>query len=216
MILFHGTSTEHLPRILKEGLQPRNVTKQASNWKDDVESKPDLVYLTTAYPVYFAAAATEEEYKPVVIKVCVDEDDLYPDEDFVALCSLEQDKIAGRKPRPLTQYNSEIDPKNHKEMAGACLKYNGIVAIEEVLPNCIVDHVELPSDWRLMHIGADSMPIPLNYQILGPFYCQCIEALFNGGVHAAMQVVLAKQKKDCAGHPELVRGLENLIEKANA
>lgn len=186
LTLFYGTSSDRLPQILKQGLIPRNETGTRSNW--DVESKSDLVYLTTAYPVYFAVAACAENAKPVVLQVEVDKTKLYPDEDFVARCLLEQEEAKGKKTLPLRQYNDLVHPRDNVDLAGPSLKHNGIVSIDRVFPEQIVDHVILELDERLMWIGADSAPIPMNYMFLGPQYCRYVVALFNGGIEAAFQM----------------------------
>ncbi len=78
--LYHGTSTVYLPMIKKHGLIPRYNSK--SNWK--TKSRPDMIYLTSAYPIHFAEHAINEHGgKPVVLEVEVDVNRLYPDEDFL-------------------------------------------------------------------------------------------------------------------------------------
>jgi hypothetical protein len=189
IILYHGTSTQFLPNILEEGLLPRKKTKVASHWEGDVESKPDLVYLTTAYPVFFAIQAVNEPHKPVVLQVSVPINKLYPDEDFLAkMLSIQEDHAL-----PLRQYNPLVNPKKNKHLAQDCLRYNGIVAVDKVLPKQIKAHVVLDLDWRLMHIGGDSMPIPMNYKILGKFYGNCTAALFSGGIDVAMDIVMQRR-----------------------
>ena len=195
LTLFHGTSSDRLPQILEQGILPRNETGARSNWEGEVESKSDLVYLTTAYPVYFAVGACIGDAKPVVLQVKVDKTKLYPDEDFVARCLLEQEKAKGRKTLPLREYNKLVDPRDNVALAGPSLKYNGIVSIERVLLEQIVDHVILEKDGRLMWIGADSAPIPMNYRFLGPQYCRYVSALFDGGIEAAFQMAQDDKKE---------------------
>lgn len=52
MKIYHGTSNIYTSQILKEGLIPRS-TRTNGNWEKHV-SRDDLVYLTTAYPWFFA------------------------------------------------------------------------------------------------------------------------------------------------------------------
>lgn len=59
MKLYHGTSVWAAQQALKQGLQPRR--KKKGNWDHTVKSSPDSVYLTTAYPVYFAINAISNE-----------------------------------------------------------------------------------------------------------------------------------------------------------
>jgi hypothetical protein len=51
MKLYHGCSANDLLSIMTNGLCPRSDKK--SNWKKN-PSRPDMVYLTVAYPFYFA------------------------------------------------------------------------------------------------------------------------------------------------------------------
>ena len=80
--LYHGTSTKYLDDILSKGITPRH--KKESNWSDN-PSHPLMVYLSDAYPVYFAQQSLEVEGddEPVVLEVIVDTKRLYPDEDYL-------------------------------------------------------------------------------------------------------------------------------------
>ena len=87
MKLYHGCSVEHLRSIVTEGLCPRSEKK--SNWKK-APSRPDMVYLTDAYPFYFLlthqgfAAVVEINTRGLSRK------QFFPDEDFIALVLSEQ------------------------------------------------------------------------------------------------------------------------------
>lgn len=187
MILFHGTSTAYKERILREGLRPRCETG-ISNWSDIhngmVESKPNLVYLTLAYPVYFAMQATEEPHDLLILKIEIDEEELYPDEDFLAYALKHQDNME----LPLHAINPLVDPLENQQLATHCLQYNGIAAALQVSPKQIIDHKIIKGDdYRtILAIGGDSMPIPLNFKILGKLYQKSIEALFEQGTKAAV------------------------------
>lgn len=78
--LYHGTSSVHLDKILESGLVPRY--NNDSDW--ECASRPDMIYLTSAYPLYFAEhSITNHGGEPVVFEVEVDSSRLYPDEDFL-------------------------------------------------------------------------------------------------------------------------------------
>jgi len=82
--LYHGTSAEHLSAILKNGVRPRGI--KPSVWPE-YESRPDCVYLTSAYGFYFAMAAYESGKKSVVFEIdteALDKSLILPDEDFIA------------------------------------------------------------------------------------------------------------------------------------
>lgn len=85
MILYHGTSTKHLPGIFRHGLRGRGKDG-VTNWEHTIESNPDTVYLTDTYPTYFALNASDPWDTPVIIEIdtsMIDPDwgFLVPDED---------------------------------------------------------------------------------------------------------------------------------------
>jgi hypothetical protein len=176
--LYHGTSARHLPSILKSGLQPRKVHGN-SNWEGDIQSKADFVYLTDAYPVYFALAAAEIGEDLAVIRVEVDERILFPDEDYVALCLKTHDRFY--KNIPITEINAMIDLYNYRQFWVESLKYNGKAAIPFVRPEAITGHVVIDSDdmQTILATGGDSVPMPLPYQLLGEKYRQILEEMFR-------------------------------------
>ena len=187
MILFHGTFTAYCETILSQGLLPRGQTG-LSNWQGDVTSKSHLVYLTTAYPVYFACQAAHDLYDLLILKVEVDDDELYPDEDFLAHLAQQKGMFPGHR---LSEINPHVEPLDNKHLAPYSLQHNGIVAVRSVPPERIVGTVVIPSRDRqtIMMIGGDSIPIPLNYRIIGPRYCRAMELLFEQGSEAACEVM---------------------------
>ena len=90
MMLYHGTNGAWLDRIMQVGLRPRG-TKGRSNWKDTVQSNPKCVYFTDSYAPYFAFNASRgTDPSCAVIEVDsdrLDQDELFPDEDFLEQCS---------------------------------------------------------------------------------------------------------------------------------
>ena len=89
MKLYHGCSVENLRSILVNGLCPRFEKK--SNWKK-APSRSDMVYLTVAYPFYFALS-----HKGLAAVVEIDTKGLnrkrfFPDEDFIALVLSRQEE----------------------------------------------------------------------------------------------------------------------------
>ncbi|MFN5955557.1 MAG: hypothetical protein ACK6A9_02145 [Dolichospermum sp.] len=112
MFLYHGTSFENVPRILSQGLLPRG--SENGNWSTDesnsYKSRKDAVYLSDAYAPYYAFAPYyasllkfySQQIKPsteltivsskgALIEIDIDsleQDKLYPDEDFLARSNL--------------------------------------------------------------------------------------------------------------------------------
>lgn len=188
MILYHGTSSQHLEAIRRSGLQSRRITKRRSNWKGSIKSKLGFVYLTDAYPVYFAmnpALGTSGKRSDILIlKVEVEESQLYPDEDFIAWeIARQSDGLSIR------ELIAEIDPADYQEHWRDSLELNGNVCTPGVSAEKILDHRIIAADnyKLLMSIGGDAMPTPLNYQFMGSNYRQCIEALFEQGEAAALK-----------------------------
>jgi hypothetical protein len=189
MILYHGTSERHLHAIQRHGLLPRRITGE-SNWSGKVASKEAFVYLTDAYPVYFAVGpALSAESAPadlLILKVDVDEDRLYPDEDFIAWAVT--DAIQGVRQEEMNLF---IDPRAHKGVWRLSLQYNGVVCTPGVSPERIVDHRVIGrSEAELIaELGFEPMPTPLNYRVMGNHYRRCIELLFEQGAEAALSVI---------------------------
>jgi hypothetical protein len=87
MLLYHGTSTLFLKKILEEGLTPRE--KNGNNtWEHNPDispSKPEYIYLTShyGYALFYAenACCDDVDAFPVVIEVDVDKENLFQDDD---------------------------------------------------------------------------------------------------------------------------------------
>lgn len=177
MILYHGTSTEHLDDILKNGLQPRLITGQKSNWEGGIQSKPDFVYLSDAYPVYFASSAlSDETCHPVVLKVEVQPEALFPDEDFVAY------QLTRKNDSEWQNTIAKVDPADYQHLWKESLRLNGNVCTPAVPPASILEHRVLPMpDYAslLLKIGADSQPTPINFAFKGHYYRDCTAAIFR-------------------------------------
>ena len=93
MLLYHGTSAAVARLALKEGILPRaDLDDLEGNWKDN-PSNPFLVYLTSAYALYFAMAASGDEDEVAIIEVDTDKlpGVMLPDEDFLEQASRTQD-----------------------------------------------------------------------------------------------------------------------------
>ncbi|MCK9433707.1 MAG: hypothetical protein M0R32_02535 [Candidatus Cloacimonetes bacterium] len=204
--LYHGTSARHLPSILKSGLQPRGFHKN-SNWAGKIISKKDFVYLTDAYPVYFAWAAAKADEDLVIIRVEVDEKQLYPDEDYIALCLKTHDPFC--KNIPLDEIGEMINLEDYRRNWVESLKFNGKVAIKGVTSKQITGHIVIKHDDMnaILATGGDSVPSPLPYKILGGQYRQVIGVMFENGVEAAVQFVRSereRQYKDVLEKGEMV------------
>lgn len=174
MLLYHGTSERHLEAILRDGIKPRGK-KGRGNWKHSVESNPSCVYLTTAYPIYFAGSAVRDDGRERLAVVEVDADDLdlfalLPDEDFLEQVSRKGGPAPTNRPmkyrtrwyrqrlREFSQYwQASIDGM------GTCC-YWGTLPAEAITRVALLDH---DAHMRLIMHGMDPMISVANFQ-----YCQ--------------------------------------------
>tara|TARA_R100001443_G_scaffold487_6_gene2021 strand:- start:1121 stop:1840 length:720 start_codon:yes stop_codon:yes gene_type:complete len=92
IILYHGTDTDNLEKILKEGIKPRGTNK--GNWAHaGLYSNNKLIYLTDTYAWYYAVNQANHDNKNcTVLQVEVDTDDLYCDEDLFMQASTKEKK----------------------------------------------------------------------------------------------------------------------------
>ncbi len=191
MKIYHGTTSKYIPKILSKGILPRKKTHN-SNWNGSVVSKENFVYLTTAYPIYFALNTCMNGDDLAIIEVDVDTADLYPDEDYIAKCLKYND------PRfreiDLRAINPMINLEDYKEYWEASLKYNGLVCIKRVKKKEIIRHVIIPHKEIniIINAGADSIPIPMNYLVCGLYYKECIRILFDGGLDKLKKFIQQK------------------------
>lgn len=158
--LYHGTSAKYLNAILKNGLQPRDVTKN-SNYDGDFISHGDLVYLTDSHPMFYAVRAVEKE-DVLILKFKVYERELYPDEDYVAQVIARQQKLDrsgfDAKLRQL-HASGQVNPRKYQHAWRDSLKSMGTVACKPLPASRIVAHATAPYNFmKLGHFGADTNP----------------------------------------------------------
>lgn len=172
MKLYHGTTAKHLDAILSYGIRPRKETGN-SNW-EKFKSRPDLIYLTTAYPLYFAVNATETSKEESALIVEVDTKRLnkkcfYPDEDFIAQV------IAHREGRSLEIVQKEVtrDLEGYQHTWEASLKgmgtcsYQGTILTETIDKYVVIDIKKRPELWLSM---TDPLITVMNYKFRGQYY----------------------------------------------
>lgn len=198
MILYHGTDSKNLESILKNGLLPRKDTGQQV-YKGALASNENFTYLTRWNPV--AHAYSIDENSPAILKVNVDEDELYPDEDFIERM-LSWDNLV-EKGEALHINPSEIDIMQYKDMWERSWDLFGNVAIKHVPPEKILDHVVLdPSDFEY-HCGmgaqGNQMHNDLKNEIhfvegnLVKKYIKRLDILFSSGWDAVKKDILKER-----------------------
>lgn len=189
MILYHGTSEVYLNKILEKGLVPRKDQKiPNSNWKE-YPSQTNMIYLSTAYPFYFAYTACDQvnQSKGVVFELDLPDDStsFYPDEDFIYHCikNRYKDKYNTSK-EALKQLHEDI--KNNLQSyqhywghsitkMGVC-SYKETITPEHIKRYCVVDFRKTP------HIALsclDPSISPDNFAIKGKYYQDLVKWFFG-------------------------------------
>lgn len=192
MILYHGTDSKNLTSILTRGLLPRKFTGNQV-YTGQFASNDSFVYLTRWNPV--AHAYSIDENSPVIIKVDVDEKDLYPDEDFIERMQFIE---TGKSEDPTT-----INVRQYKDLWHKSYLVFGNVAISQVLPTQIVSHVVLdPADFSYhCGLGAQGNRLCSDLRntvnvIDGQFVAKCLkrlDLLFTKGWEATKKDILRER-----------------------
>jgi hypothetical protein len=182
--LYHGT-TEKAARIaMFEGIRPRGEHGR-SNWKRTIESNPDAVYLTDAYPLYFAFNAAKEGERGAVIEIDVEKLPQYmlvPDEDVLEQAGRGKDAVKGNMKartrwyrRRLKEWISTENWKVSLEAMGTCA-FLGTVPPEAITQVALVDPKRASS---LMWSATDAVITLMNYRFCGPKYRNLTKRLFG-------------------------------------
>lgn len=153
MILSHGTSLEHFDDIVRRGILNRELSGVDSNF-EEYPSAMDRVYLSNCYSPYFAMMHSS----PMIVEVEIDEDRLYPDEDFLSQVNRDVENTL--------QYRDEVYGFQH--LWKESLEHLGTVAcVGWIRPDQIV------SIWSFeesLLAVCDPMINLMNHQIMGEYY----------------------------------------------
>ena len=196
MILYHGTHFKNLDVILKEGVTPRKNKqarkKRKSNFKIS-PSHPDMVYMSTAYPFYYATQAGEDITKGLVLEIHADKLDeslCYPDEDFVyqkmrlAVEGLSHPYIRDN----LTFYQYL---KDESLSYSGCMCYKGSVPVSAIVRYCVIDFQQRQQlAWEMMQPSISIM----NYKVAGDKYRKIVQWCF-GDIEELPFIQEAKNQK---------------------
>lgn len=220
VILYHGTSSKHLDSIQKNGIIPRKI-KSKGNYQEGNKSHP-YVYLTNLYPVFYSLNSLKRKKDmPVLIRVEVDLDDLYPDEDWLALQYQRKFQKEGgwESTLSLQEIGRSVDPKDYKEYAKASLDKMGNVCTDRVRPEQITHIVTLPTKdfMDLIAIGADtnySAIASYNLTSLFNHYSDNLEILFENGWDHLNEILMDRYRK-MQIYIEKLRNNELLTEEEN-
>lgn len=175
MRLFHGTAASVANKAIAEGLRPRRETKR-SNWTN-CPSHPGGVYLTDAYPIYFAA-----QHNVAVAAVVEVETDrlnpfsLVPDEDVLEQVGRTQDGLPSKwtmrqrtvhyRNRLREYANGAGGWKKSLEAMGTCC-YLGAIPPAAITRIAFIDTKEAI---QLVWDGMQPSISLLNYRFRGEYY----------------------------------------------
>ncbi|HBE67716.1 MAG TPA: hypothetical protein DDW52_06160 [Planctomycetaceae bacterium] len=197
MRLYHGTSSKHLPAILRDGILPRVATGEEGNWQGGWQSKPGLVFLTTVYPVYYATQAVSDGGEMVIIEVDSRKlDAVYPDDEYLARVLTDPNT-----PGVVEEKLPTLEPSRFRSLWQESLDQHGTVCCSSVSPDAIVRHRVLPDDAALWSwMGGDALPSLANYEACGHEYLAFIELFMDQGSGAALELIeqrIAKLRRLC-------------------
>lgn len=161
IILYHGTSEKNAKQIEKEGFK----TDKKYNWQ--IKSKKGFVYLSSAYAPFYAM--TTNSKRLALIKVEVDTNDLYPEDDFIMHIL--------RKPKYTQKELDEIDLEKNKHLWKESLNYLGNV---EIKPDKIKILGIRYFDGKHLLYKCDPVICPKNFMIMGDYYKELTKWIFEG------------------------------------
>jgi hypothetical protein len=200
MKLYHGCAAKDLPSIMTNGLCPRG--DKQSNWTKN-PSHADMVYLTVAYPFYFAlcheglAGVVEIEARGL------DRKRFYPDEDFLT------NAIAMHEGQALDPYRQEDVRemlhfhgdywKESVRLQGNCC-YQGTISPQYVTRYCIFDPKARPE--LAEELSGDPCINLANYSSKGKSYRQLVAWMF-GDRKVLPLVADGKEMIDILRHSDL-------------
>ena len=180
--LSHGTSAAAWQAIRHNGaLQPRG--EHSGNWSHTVRSHEGVIYLTSAYGLYFAACASGEGSEGVVLQIDVDAlaaPQLCCDEDAYALLDLKRAN-PGKSVEELVQRAKETLPVG-AEYAAASLQVMGNCGYHATIPLAAVTRA-VAINWslnpQLTLAALDAVISPQAYRFVGSYYRQLTQWLFS-------------------------------------
>lgn len=191
MKLYHGTSERFLPRIRREGLKPRGRKK--GNWKAH-PSRPDCVYLTNSYAVFYANACAKGREKLVVLEIDTDKLNTFafaPDEDFLEQANRGRDNISGGMTVRSKWYRDNLHNWAGFPLEDEHTKDGPATMSLKFLGNCTYFGCIPPSAFtRIAVINMNPVPqfvlnsfdpsiVLMNYAICGPKYRNSLKWLFG-------------------------------------
>lgn len=178
--LYHGTSERHLATVLKDGVRPRG--KARGNWQHTILSNRNAVYLTIAYPLHYALAASRGNERLAVLEINVHRLNPFaftPDEDFLEQATRTDPEFAhagGTMAARTKWFRRRLnDYSHHWELS---LKGLGNCCYHGDIPAEAISRVALLNSGNVLLFSDPTISL-LNYRLLGPYYRSLARALFG-------------------------------------
>ncbi|MCK9459512.1 MAG: hypothetical protein M0R80_07730 [Proteobacteria bacterium] len=180
MKLYHGTTSRLLKKILADGIRPRG--KRKSIWAE-YPSRTDMVYLSTAYPLYFAMNAAEDGELSLILEIdsdLLDQGLLYPDEDFVAQVYLHQGppgmelSVVHKHVRRRLKQWRHLWVQSIEGMGNCC--YRGTIPASAITRYCLFDAAARPA---IAMMAMDPSISIMNYKFCKGKYLSLMAWLFG-------------------------------------
>lgn len=181
-MIYHGTSELYLNEILESGIVPRKHSN-ISNWDHSVASNPEVVYLTIAYPLYFANNATTPPHRLLVLEIddtLLDPDLFCPDEDALEQITRGHDGELSKL--SMVDRTAHYITRMHEFNRGVSLDALGNCAYSDVIPaECItrIAAVDHKTYYRMVMAGYDPSITIQNFQVIGEKYKLATKWLFD-------------------------------------
>lgn len=158
--LYHGTSSANADKIIKDGF-----AKGKDNWDGIRKSIRGHVYMTTAYSVFYATNAVKDgDELASIIKVEVDENDIYPDEDYLIF---KYGLVSGKR---LVLPHKYLGKESLEKLGTCSIRLNSEIKILG----------RKDFKWKEMFAYSDPSIHPMNYAILGAYYRELSRRIYDG------------------------------------
>lgn len=187
MKLYHGTSEWAAGNAMLEGLKPRCLTNLDSNWEKN-PSHPAQIYLTDVYAPYFGyTAATSDQFTKgkgeldnagqyAVLEIdtdYLDEDDMFPDEDFLEQASRQMDGLNHTKAKTVEGrtrwYKNNIE--RFKDMWEVSVEHLGTCSHRGPIPRDAISRIAfVPISLGVNWLVVDPSISLLNHKICAAKY----------------------------------------------
>ena len=181
--LYHGTRASALPSILADGLRPRAARR--GNWKHSVESNPQAVYLTNAYPLYFAASAARQKDAALLILElsggALDLELMAPDEDFLEQATRGSPNFAaaGGDMKARTRWFRRRALRDFSHYWRDSLRHLGTCTCYGRVPaQAVTRYAVVPIRHPLVRASDPTITL-MNYKIMGGYYRQLVRHIFG-------------------------------------